>query len=58
MVNLTDYFNRISTEDFVVVAFTPLERARQEVEQAKHPVGRSKKRPLEVSDAQGDKESV
>ena len=58
MATLTDYFNRISTEDLVAAAFTFTERARKEVEPAKRPVGRPKKQPLEVSEAQADKESV
>ena len=58
MATLTDYFNRISTEDFVAVAFTSTEHARKEVEPAKRPVQRPKKQPLEVSEAKSDKESV
>ena len=57
MVTLTDYFNRISTDDFVAVAFTSTERMRKEVKPAKHPVGRPK-RALEAGKVQADKESV
>ena len=50
MMTLMDYFNHISTEDFVAVAFKSTECGRKEVKPAKHPVGRPK-RPLEMSEA-------
>ena len=43
--------------DFVAAAFTSTERRRKKAKPAKRPVGRLK-RPLEVSEAQADKESV
>ena len=57
MMTLTDYFNHISTEDFVAGAFTSTECGRREVKPVKHPVGRPK-RPLEMSEAQANKESI
>ena len=42
MATVTDYFNCISTEDFVTAAFTSTEHRRKEVKPAKHPVGRPK----------------
>ena len=56
MATLKDYFNCISPEDFVAAAFT--ECGKKKVKPSKRPVGRPKKRPLEVREAQADKESV
>ena len=57
MATLTDYFNHISTVDFVAAVLTSTEPGRKEVKPAKRPVGRPK-RPLEVSEVQADKESI
>ena len=57
MASLTDYFNRVSTEDYVAASFTSKERGKKTVT---GPPGRPRKRPLELSDgkAQADKENV
>ena len=57
MATLTDYFNHVSTEDYVAASFSTRERGKKTVKQ---PVERPRKHPLELSDgqAQADKENI
>ena len=52
-----DYFNHISTEGNVTASFTYV-CGKKMVERVKRPVGRSRMRPLKLSEPQADKEKV
>ena len=53
MATLTDYFHSVSTEDYVVAgSFASTESGEKMVKRVTHPVGRPRKRPLELSEAQ------
>ena len=56
MANLTDYFSRVTTKDYVAASFKSTERGKKTV---KRPVGRPRKRPLESDgQAQANKENA
>ena len=48
-----DYFNRVSTEEYIVASFTSTECGKQMFERVR---GEIKERPLELSKTQANKE--